>query len=179
MSLYSYIELYEYKTSNLKNIHNNTKLAIMLVSLAALIITTCLGQEPIRIVLAKHDSSNSNSTGVSTTTTSSKGERVIPVETNQFSHGLDFSSVIVYMNTSDGHYHLKGLAKNTLPETRSNTIYMTIDFKDKSTDTTVKTLSHNIDGPIDPGKTTPFDVDTGYTAEQGNQFEFMKVEITY
>jgi len=152
----------------------------MLVSLAALVITTCLGQEPVRFVLAKHDSSNSNSTGADTITTSSKGGIMVPVETNPFSHGLDFTSVIVYMNTSDGHYHLKGLAKNTLRLTRSDSIFMTISFKDKATDTTVKTLSGSyIDGPIDPGKTAPFDIDTGYTAKQGNQLQFMKVGITY
>jgi hypothetical protein len=57
---------------------------------------------------------------------------------------------------------------------------MTINFKDKTTDTTVKTLSGSyIDGPIDPGQTVPFNIDTGYTAGQGNQLQFMKVGITY
>lgn len=57
---------------------------------------------------------------------------------------------------------------------------MTIDFKDKSTDTTVKSLSGTyISEPIDPGQAAPFDIDTGYTATQGNQFHFMKPNITY
>jgi hypothetical protein len=56
---------------------------------------------------------------------------------------------------------------------------MTINFEDKATETTVKTISGNINGPIDPGKTAPFDIDTGYTAAQGNQSGFMKLSITY
>lgn len=84
------------------------------------------------------------------------------------------------MNASDGHYHLKGLAKNTLPETRSNSIFMSIDLRDRATDTTVKSLSGTyINEPIDPGQSAPFDIDTGYTAAQGNQFHFMKLVITY
>src|SRR5205807_2039420 len=93
----------------------------------------------------------------------------VPVETNQFSQGLEFNNVVVYLNSSDGHYHLKGLAKNTLPETRSNSIFMTINIQDKSTGTTVKTLNGNINAPIDLGQVVPFDVDTGFTAAQGNQ----------
>jgi hypothetical protein len=162
----------------LKNTYNNTRLAAVLVSLSTLIIITCIDHGPFQIVLAKLDNSNINSTGAGTNTSSSQGGRSVPVETNPYSPGLDFTSVTFYLNMSDGHYHLKGLAKNTLPETRSNSIFLTIDLKDKSTDTTVKTLSGNINEPIDPGQTAPFDIDTGYTARQGNQLQFMKVMIT-
>jgi len=164
----------------------NIKL-VSVVVLVAIIGTIPIIQSDQVFAKSRHSSSSSSSfvgsqtrTGSAggTNATSSQGIEV-PVEANPFSHGLDFSNVNVYLNTSDGHYHLKGLAKNTLPETRSNSIYLSIDFQDKSTGTTVKSLSGNLNGPIDPGQTAPFDIDTGYTAAQGNQLHFIKVMITY
>jgi len=96
------------------------------------------------LILAKshHASSSSSSTigsqsGVGSNS-SSQGMASVPVEPNPFSKGLDFNNVNVYLNASDGHYHIKGLAKNTLPETRINSVYLSIDFQDKSTGTIVK-----------------------------------------
>jgi hypothetical protein len=129
--------------------------------------------------LAKSQPSTDPPTTVTTNSTTSQNFLSVPVETNQFSQGLAFGNVVVYFNSSDGHYHLKGLAKNMLPETRSNSIHMTIDIQDKSTGTTVKTLNGNLNAPIDPGQVVPFDVDIGYTAAQGNQLPFVKVYITY
>jgi hypothetical protein len=162
----------------------NGKTLLTVLVLSATIGMMFNGQGDQAFAKSHHSSSSSTSSAGSATTgatnsTSSQGIGNVPVETNQFSHGLDFSNVIVYLNSSDGHYHLKGLAKNTLPETRSNSIYLTIDFQDKSTGTTIKSLSGNINAPIDPGQTAPFDVDTGYTSAQGNQLQFVKVEITY
>jgi hypothetical protein len=129
--------------------------------------------------LAKSQPSTDPPTTVTTNSTTSQNFLSVPVETNQFSQGLAFGNVVVYFNSSDGHYHLKGLAKNMLPETRSNSVYLSIDFQDKSTGTTVKSVSGNLNGPIEPGQTVPFDVDTYYTIAQGNQLQFVKVMITY
>jgi hypothetical protein len=56
---------------------------------------------------------------------------------------------------------------------------MTINFGDKATEMTVKTIWGNINWPIDPSKTAPHrpNIDTGYTAAQGNQFGFMKYNL--
>ncbi|MGA9845007.1 MAG: hypothetical protein WBQ25_22105 [Nitrososphaeraceae archaeon] len=51
------------------------------------------------------------------------------------------------MNT-DGHYHLKGMATNTLPVTRSDRVFTTIEFQDKGSGTGVKTVQASIQGPI-------------------------------
>jgi hypothetical protein len=102
----------------------------------------------------------------------------MPIEFNPFSHGMAFSNLTFYMNNSDGHYHIKGWAQNTLPKTRSGYIGMTILFEDKATGTSVKSAFGLINGPIDPKTTIPFDIDTGYTQGQSGQFQYLKVQIT-
>lgn len=153
--------------------------SIFLLSASICMILGCESSH----VLAKSQQSHSGSTVSSqaSTGTTNPGATAInfPVEINQFSKGLDISNTVVYLNSSDGHYHLKGLAKNTLPETRSSSVFMTIDFQDKSTGTSVKSITGNINGPLDPGQTVPFDIDRGYTAARGNQLQFMKAQITY
>lgn len=122
---------------------------------------------------------NRNDTSVTQEASVSQGAIGVPVEANQFSQGLEFSNAVFYINASDGHYHLKVLVKNMLPETISDTIGMTIDFKDKSTGATIKSFYTTIDRTIDPGQAIPFDVDSGYTSAQSNQLQFMEVYITY
>jgi hypothetical protein len=43
----------------------------------------------------------------------------------------------------------------------------------------VKNVSTTIDGPIQSGKSVPFDVDTGYLPPDASQFEHLQVNITY
>ena len=75
--------------------------------------------------------------------------------------------------------HLRGNATNTLPVTKSVTTYLNIYFQEKSTETDVKNVSTTIDGPIQAGKSVPFDVDTGYLPSEGSQFGHLQVQITY
>lgn len=81
------------------------------------------------------------------------------------------------MNKIDGHYHLSGLAKNTLPETRSWYNGVTISFEDIATGTTINSVSGTINGPTNPGAAVPFDIDTGYNATQSHQFQYVKAQF--
>lgn len=135
-------------------------------------------------VLARQHNSNSSSGDMASSTTSSAStadQIAVPVETNQFSHGLDFNDVILYLNSSDGHYHLKGVVTNTLHETRDNQTGIVIIFRDEGDfafDNT-KTINAYIDGPIDPRKSIPFEIDSGYIAAQADQMQHLIVHITY
>jgi hypothetical protein len=102
----------------------------------------------------------------------------IPLEINQFSKGWSVSNVMLYLNSTDGHYHLKGMLKNTLPETRSGFESILVNFDDKATNSTVDSESGSINVTIDPGTSVPFDIPTMYTVKQANQFQFMKATIT-
>ncbi len=102
----------------------------------------------------------------------------IPVEINQFTQGWSVSNVTLYLNSTDGHYHLKGQLRNTLPETRSGFEYIQASFEDKTTNSTVDSESGSMNIVMNPNTTVPFDIKTMYTADKANQFQFMKVQIT-
>ncbi len=102
----------------------------------------------------------------------------IPIDINEFSKGWSVSNVMLYLNSTDGHYHMKGVLKNTLPETRSGFESILISFKDKATNSTVDTESGSINTTLDPGASVPFDIGTMYTLKQANQFKFMAASIT-
>jgi hypothetical protein len=90
-----------------------------------------------------------------------------------------FTNTTFYLNSTDGHYHLKGLIKNLLPEARDS-IILTIDVQDKTTND----ILHRVDfystdtKPIPPNGTTPFDVDLGFSASQRNELTHAEVSIT-
>ena len=102
----------------------------------------------------------------------------IPIEINEFSKGWSVSNVTLYLNNTDGHYHLKGILKNTLPETRNGFESILVSFEDKATNSTVDTESGSINTTLDPGSTVPFDIATMYTTRQANQFQFIKATMT-
>ena len=102
----------------------------------------------------------------------------IPVQTNQFTQGWSVNNVTLYLNSTDGHYHLKGHLKNTLPETRSGFEYIQANFEDKTTNSTVDSESGSMNIVMNPNTTVPFDIKTLYTADKANQFQFMNVQIT-
>jgi hypothetical protein len=58
----------------------------------------------------------------------------IPTTIGQFqpnAPGGSVSNIVLYLNNTDGHYHVKGIFKNTLPETQTTTPVMGVDFYDK------------------------------------------------
>lgn len=85
---------------------------------------------------------------------------------------------MLYLNGTDGHYHLRGTLTNTLPETRSGFESVLTSFEDKATNSTVDSESSLINIIMNPNTSVPFDIKTMYTAEKANQFQFMKVSIT-
>jgi hypothetical protein len=86
------------------------------------------------------------------------------------------ANFMFYLNDTDNHYHLKGLVKNILPESRDSMSIM-IDFQNQSTGTSVHSVFYH-NGPIAPNAIATFDIDTGYNATQANQFQYMKALIT-
>jgi len=102
----------------------------------------------------------------------------IPVEINQFTQGWSVNNVTLYLNSTDGHYHLKGQLKNTLPETRSGFEDIQASFEDRTTNSTVDSESGSMNIVMNPNTAVPFDIKTMYTADKANQFQFMKVQIT-
>jgi hypothetical protein len=103
----------------------------------------------------------------------------IPIELNPTG---DFaaSNMVFYINTTDGALHLKGLLKNILHETISTDTLITLTFRDRSTDTVLKAdINTFIHKEIGPGATIPFNIDTGYSAKQANEFQFIKALLTY
>jgi hypothetical protein len=102
----------------------------------------------------------------------------IPIDVNEFSKGWSVSNVTLYLNSSDGHYHMKGILKNTLPETRNGFESILVSFEDRATNSTVDTESGSINTTLDPGASVAFDIGTMYTLKQANQFQFMRASIT-
>ena len=106
----------------------------------------------------------------------------LPVEVNPSGyggdHGLSFKNVTLYLNTTDKNYHIKCLIQNRLPETRTGPLDIGFRFIDQATDTDVKEVFNPAsEVTMNPGATIPLDISTGYAADQGNQFHFMKLII--
>lgn len=89
---------------------------------------------------------------------------------------LKVNNASMYLNTTDSHYHVKGTVTNILHETTDVSNVAGIFF-DKTTNTMLKSGNDLIYTPIDPGMTVGFDFDTGYTAAQANQFQYMRLDI--
>jgi hypothetical protein len=96
--------------------------------------------------------------------------------------GAALVSSSVYLNATDGNFHLKGLLKNTLAEAR-DFISITASFIDLKTNMTIGEKISTVGGIFGtshaiPGATVPFDMDTGYKASEINQLALIRVMLT-
>jgi hypothetical protein len=113
-----------------------------------------------------------------TTMTTPKGIP-IAIELNPIGN-FAVSNLVFYSNSTDKAVHLKGLLKSILHETISGSNVITLTFRDKSTSTVLKPDIYTfIDKPIASGATIPFDINTGYSPKNANQFPFIKALLTY
>jgi hypothetical protein len=85
--------------------------------------------------------------------------------------------MILYLNGTDSHYHLRGLIKNILPETRDNMV-MAIMMNDKTTGALIHTMDKSIFGTIKPNDVRPFDIDVGYNSTQADELSRIKITVT-
>jgi hypothetical protein len=86
------------------------------------------------------------------------------------------SPAYVYLNTTDGHYHVTGIIKNIVDETIDDTsVFGT--FVDKATNTLLKSIGPITLKSLDPGQSTIFDIDTGYMPKQANKFPDMMLRL--
>jgi hypothetical protein len=107
---------------------------------------------------------------------------LMPIIINSISNTTadkSLTNTTFYLNSTDGHYHLKGLIKNLLPET-TDSIHILVDVQDKATsDTLHRTdLFSTNSKPIPPNGTTPCDTDLGFSANQRNELTHAEVSIT-
>ena len=100
----------------------------------------------------------------------------IPTELSNGVTAVAYSNMTFYLNSTNSHYHLKGLIKDILPESRGF-ISVMIDFRNQSTVTSVHSILYTLHGLIDSNTTVPFDIDTGYTQAQQNRFQYLKALI--
>jgi putative transposon-encoded protein len=89
---------------------------------------------------------------------------------------LKVSNVTLVLNSTDSHYHVIGIITNSLHETMDNQL-VTVYFSDKDTGAQLRTVSHYYSGPLDPGQSGRFNVDTNYTVNQVGQFKFMSMRV--
>jgi hypothetical protein len=104
----------------------------------------------------------------------------MPIEINPYTQGVAFSHLMFYLNTTDNHVHFKGLIQNTLPVS-ADSLSISLGFEDKATSTSVHSASWLTpfgSPPINSKQTVAFDMDTGYTKAQLNQFQYLKAMIT-
>jgi len=86
-------------------------------------------------------------------------------------HGVAFSNMKLYLNSTDGNYHLKGFVKNTL-QVSVDDIDIMLHFDEKVTNTTVHEPPHILTRSVSPNETIRFDADTRYTKAQEINFNF-------
>jgi hypothetical protein len=82
----------------------------------------------------------------------------------------------LYLNSTDGHYHMKGTIKN-IGHTSISNVLTAITFEDKVTQVTARDVYGPIIDNVDPGQTAHFDIDTKYTANQANQFQYLVASV--
>jgi hypothetical protein len=90
------------------------------------------------------------------------GLPILPMTIGDPSNAL-VGNITFFINATDGHYHLKGMVRNTLPET--TTIPSPgIEFYDKGTGRDIGGVSSACCGTLHvaPGTVEHWDVDTGY-----------------
>ena len=82
------------------------------------------------------------------------------------------------LNHTDGHYHLKGVVKS-ISHLSVGYIDVQLSFQDKQSGVIENDSKSDffVVGPINPTVTRPFDITTGITAGQDNQFQHLKAVI--
>lgn len=86
------------------------------------------------------------------------------------------SNAYMYLNATDEHYHVTGIIKNIVDETIDDTsVFGT--FSDKATNTLLKRIGPITLKSLDPGQSTTFDIDTGYTSKQADQFQQLVLHL--
>jgi len=82
----------------------------------------------------------------------------------------------MYLNTTDGHYHVTGIIKNIIDETIDDTsVFGT--FFDMAAHTFLRSIGPITLKSLDPGQSTTFDIDTCYTSKQANQLRHMMLQL--
>jgi len=103
---------------------------------------------------------------------------IIPIEINPAVKGVAVSNMTFFLNHTDDHYHLKGLVKN-ISHLSVGYIDVQLSFQDKQSGVIENESKSDffVVGPIEPTVTRPFDITTGITAGQGNQFQHLKAVV--
>lgn len=83
-------------------------------------------------------------------------------------------SITFFINSTDGHYHLKGIVRNTLPEV----VYIPvvgIDFFDQASGRNVAGATNDLNYTrVSPVAMQHFDIDTGYNITRAaKEFQYM------
>jgi len=86
------------------------------------------------------------------------------------------SNAYMYLNTTDGDYHVTGIIKNIIDETIDDTSVF-VTFFDRTNNTLLKHIGPITLESLDPEQSTTFDIDTGYTSKQANQFPDMMLQL--
>jgi len=86
------------------------------------------------------------------------------------------SNAYMYLNTTDGRYHVTGTIKNIIDETIDDTSVF-VTFFDRTNNTLLKHIGPITLESLDPEQSTTFDIDTGYTSKQTNQFPHMMLQL--
>lgn len=89
---------------------------------------------------------------------------------------IHISDAYMYLNTTDGHYHVTGTIKNIIDETIDDTSVFGIFF-DRTNNTLLKHIGPITLESLDPEQSTTFDIDTGYTSKQANLFPYMMLQL--
>ena len=91
---------------------------------------------------------------------------------------MAFANLVFYLNSTDNHYHLKGLVKN-ISHLSVGYIDVQLSFQDKQSGVIENDSKSDffVVGPINPTVTRPFDITTGITAGQDIQFQPLKAVI--
>ena len=119
----------------------------------------------VAIILGFLSQQTANAIPIFINTTSS----IVPPSTH-------ISNAYVYLNTTDGYYHVTGIIKNIIDETIDDTsVFGT--FFDMSTHKLVRTVGPITLESLDPGQSTTFDIDTGYMSKQANQLRHMILQL--
>lgn len=103
---------------------------------------------------------------------------IIPIEINPAVKGVAVSNMTLLLNHTDGHYHLKGVVKN-ISHLSVGYIDVQLSFQDKQSGVIENDSKSDffVVGPINPTVTRPFDITTGITAGQDNQFRHLKAVV--
>jgi hypothetical protein len=103
---------------------------------------------------------------------------IIPIEINPAVRGVAVSNMTFFLNHTDSHYHLNGLAKN-ISHLSMGYIDVQFNFQDKRSGVIENDSKSDffVVGPIDPRVARPFDITTGFTPEQNILFQHLNAVV--